>query len=406
MLQNPDGFPSLAVAINDAGQAVGNSEDDAPALFPAVLWSRSGKPTILSGSFAAATAINASGWTVGHACTTSDCTDMEAVLWSPSGKETVLGSGGLGTEAVAINASGQSIGLLSGQDSVLWSPSGKATLLQGLSSHALALNDAGRSVGWSEAVNGDTEPVLWSPSGKATALQDSGQGEAVAINDAGWSVGYSWTGVVPFSPEAILWSPSGKATNLDAILGPAWTDALAQGINNSGDIVGSGEYHGEPYRFLLTPVSAPPVVPEPSTWVMMLAGFAGLGFAGLGFAGYRRAKTGRATLAGLGRQPPPTRPAPIGTGAGAAKRGNRKRPPVECVNAVEPGLGRSWRIPFLLSVRYRRTAGCLVRFLFPIFKICAISALGSPKGRERGRKRGGHGLRDSSCDAGEAQPLL
>ncbi len=33
-------------------------------------------------------------------------------------------------------------------------------------------------------------------------------------------------------------------------------------------------------------------VPEPSTWAMML-----LGFAGLGFAGYRRARAGRATLA-------------------------------------------------------------------------------------------------------------
>jgi hypothetical protein len=36
-----------------------------------------------------------------------------------------------------------------------------------------------------------------------------------------------------------------------------------------------------------------PVVPEPSTWAMML-----LGFAGLGYAGYRRARGGRATLAG------------------------------------------------------------------------------------------------------------
>ena len=34
------------------------------------------------------------------------------------------------------------------------------------------------------------------------------------------------------------------------------------------------------------------VVPEPSTWAMML-----LGFAGLAFAGYRRARAGHATLA-------------------------------------------------------------------------------------------------------------
>jgi len=35
------------------------------------------------------------------------------------------------------------------------------------------------------------------------------------------------------------------------------------------------------------------LVPESSTWAMMLAGFAGLTF-----AGYRRAKPGRAILAG------------------------------------------------------------------------------------------------------------
>ena len=39
-------------------------------------------------------------------------------------------------------------------------------------------------------------------------------------------------------------------------------------------------------------VYGPGFVPEPSTWAMLV-----LGFAGLGYAGYRRAKAGRATLA-------------------------------------------------------------------------------------------------------------
>ena len=88
-----------------------------------------------------------------------------------------------------------------------------------------------------------------------------------------------------------------------------------------------------------------------------------------------------------------------------AKRGDGKLPPVECVNAVEPGAGRSWDISSLLSVRYRRQAHCPMRFLFPIFKICAITALGFPKGCERGRKRVGHGLWDSSCEAVAAPSL-
>jgi hypothetical protein len=38
--------------------------------------------------------------------------------------------------------------------------------------------------------------------------------------------------------------------------------------------------------------SATPSIPEPSTWAMML-----IGFAGLALAGYRRAKAGHAILA-------------------------------------------------------------------------------------------------------------
>ncbi len=68
------------------------------------------------------------------------------------------------------------------------------------------------------------------------------------------------------------------------MLGPAWTDTQAVGLNNSGDIIGYGIYHSGFYGFLLTSDSGSPIsatsVPEPSTWMMMLVGFAGLGFAG------------------------------------------------------------------------------------------------------------------------------
>jgi hypothetical protein len=172
---------------------------------------------------------------------------------------------------------------------VLWSPSGKATVLQDVgglgNSYADAINDAGQSVGYSVTTADGYDAVLWSPSGKATMLQDvggSGVSAALAINDAGWSVG--------LSDGAVLWSPTGKATNLGAVLGSAWSDTEAVGINNSGDIIGRGFYMGNQDGFLLTPVSATSV-PEPSTWMMLLAGFVGLGF-----AGSRREKAGPATL--------------------------------------------------------------------------------------------------------------
>ena len=62
-----------------------------------------------------------------------------------------------------------------------------------------------------------------------------------------------------------------------------------------GDIVGGAFFYVEAPMEIATISSGmitPAVVPEPSTWAMIL-----LGFTGLGYAGYRRAKAGRATLA-------------------------------------------------------------------------------------------------------------
>ncbi len=108
---------------------------------------------------------------------------------------------------------------------MLRSPLGKATVLQDVGgqgkSAAVAINDAGQSIGYSLSCDSSCrdEGVPWSPTGKATMLQDAvGQGESFpdAINDAGWSVGES-------GRDAVLWSRSGKATDLGAILGSAWT---------------------------------------------------------------------------------------------------------------------------------------------------------------------------------------
>jgi hypothetical protein len=73
--------------------------------------------------------------------------------------------------------------------------------------------------------------------------------------------------------------------------------------------------------------------------------------------------------------------------------GQGKHPPVECVNPIEPGSRRAADIhsyyPCVIADRR------IVRRIFvsDVQDLC-YRCLGSQKGGERGRKRGGHGLRD------------
>jgi hypothetical protein len=95
-----------------------------------------------------------------------------------------------------------------------------------------AINDAGQSVGYSFTRTG-VDAVLWSPSGKATVLQDVGgqdYSDVIAINDAGQSVGNS-------AGDAVLWLPSGKATVLQDVGGQDYSDVFA--INDAGQSVGT-----------------------------------------------------------------------------------------------------------------------------------------------------------------------
>jgi hypothetical protein len=69
----------------------------------------------------------------------------------------------------------------------------------------------------------------------------------------------------------------GSVTDTVIDLGSNFGPDIDLTINGFGDIAFGG---------------AVEAVPEPSTWAMML-----IGFAGLGFAGYRRARAGHATLA-------------------------------------------------------------------------------------------------------------
>jgi probable HAF family extracellular repeat protein len=124
-------------------------------------------------------------------------------------------------------------------------------------------------VGWS--FNGGAFAAEW----KGDAYTNLGglhdfSSFAQGINDSGQVVGYS----VGEDFSATEWD-GGSIVDLGSLPGSA--SAIAWGINIAGQAVG--------WSFGV----APPPAPEPSTWAMML-----IGFAGLGFAGYRRAKAGGA----------------------------------------------------------------------------------------------------------------
>ena len=138
---------------------------------------------------------------------------------------------------------------------MLWSSLGDATVLHDIggqgNSDALALNNAGYSAGYSDNASGGAEAVMWSPKGRATKLPggvSDGDAEAVAINASGECVGY-YT-VDGGATDAALWV-GGRLTRLADILGPAWSDTQATGINKVGDIVGYGDYQGSMSAFLL-----------------------------------------------------------------------------------------------------------------------------------------------------------
>jgi probable HAF family extracellular repeat protein len=297
------GFPqSGANSINDAGQAVGYSQPYGGGGQRATEWS-SGGVIDLGGAHNAvsvANGINNSGQVVGYSNFFAFV--QHATEWSGG---SVIDLGGVpgftGSLANAINDKGQVVGYSDVGDVVYateWS-SGSVINLEGLPgstfSEAYSINDAGQAVGLS-FVDGASYATEWS-GGNAIALGGAGTA-ATGINDSGQ--------VAVTGPSgAIVWS-DGSIINV----GPM----QALGINNSGQVVGNGAFGvavewtagggiislgNLPGSILRSEASAiddlgvavgttafPPMsTPEPSTWAMMLAGFAGLGL-----AGYRRAK--------------------------------------------------------------------------------------------------------------------
>jgi probable HAF family extracellular repeat protein len=137
--------------------------------------------------------------------------------------------------------------------------------LGGRHSTAYGINASGQVAGESR-IAGDAETHAFLYSGGT--LADLGtlggtHSAAYGINASGQVVGGAFT-VGNVERHAFLYS-GGTLADLNALLAPGsgWTLHYATGINDSGQITGSGDINGEIHAFLLTPV------PKPATLALL-----------------------------------------------------------------------------------------------------------------------------------------
>lgn len=131
--------------------------------------------------------------------------------------------------------------------------------LQGESSQALAINNKDQIVGFAIPPGKGNRAFL--VSGGSTydlgTLPGGYKSCGTAINDYGLVVGYSET---PYNEmHAVIWGPSHGIVDLNSLvrLPGGWVLKTADGINGSGQIVGTAEVGGKRRAFLVTPTRSP-----------------------------------------------------------------------------------------------------------------------------------------------------
>lgn len=287
LIWNPEGTMSGLILsagrtiprdINDSGQVAGSYTGS--SLFDNKAFVYTGSTVVdlghLGGGSASANGINNTMTVVGSSKAT-DGSDR-AFVWKNGLMSALAGLGGQWSGANDINNNGDIAGYSSTANgtsrAVLWRATGAPLDLGDLgggSANAQAISSSGQITGYSANGDGRQHAFLWS-SGSLIDLMPgfSGYSYGFDVNRFGSVVGIMSSGM---SSEAFLWQAGDVVSLSAAMAGSGWRIYDARGINDSGQIVGSGwNPEGEFRAYALTPV------PEPETHAMMIAGLGLLGF--------------------------------------------------------------------------------------------------------------------------------
>jgi probable HAF family extracellular repeat protein len=310
------GTTSMANAINNSGQIAGTSTTAGDVASHAFRYSGGSLQDLgtLGGSNSYGNAINNEGVVAGGAYTTSDPVGLDPCYWSPSSGIHDLGPysyvpngqafaindhghlvgtavndsgvgfdafgwtstklyvdlgylGGRVSEAHGIDSSGQVVGWsnVGGDYNVLpfiWTSAigirPLAVFAGGYNGNALAINNATHVVGWG-LKSGQIHAALWikgQPRPQDLGTLGGTTSEANAINNSDVVVGYSLpaTGA---TTHAFIWTSAEGMLDLNTLIEPgsSWELVVANGVNDSGQIVGNGTINGYTHGFLLTPAN-------------------------------------------------------------------------------------------------------------------------------------------------------
>jgi probable HAF family extracellular repeat protein len=285
----PGTSSSEPYSINSNGQIVGDSGQQAFFYSNGTMENLGG----LGGSRSAARCINTQGQVVGWSYTSGGA--EHAYLYADGSMNDLGTLGGSYSYALGINDEGDVVGgampVPQVNSHAFVYRNRTMTDLGTLNgdpldaSNARAINNAGQIVGSSQVLVGKAKPnhaFLYS-NGAMTdlgVLPSYETSYALDLNLSGQVVGYAQ---LPKNGDchAFVYE-GGVMTDLNTLIDPSsgWTLQVAQGINDSGCIVGYGSSPNGISAFLLTPI------PEPSTLALL-----GIGILGLLAYAWRRRKS-------------------------------------------------------------------------------------------------------------------